>query len=297
MFAAVAGVSAVITAGFGWLELLLAWSVCGLLRLILPKGFGEIGKSSAVLLIAGGIVLAAATAFAAEDAFPEDTTFPFVSLGVMALLWRGMIGRKTALKNVGNVLGMILLPLLAAVILFGLSDVRWSNQIPDGVNWEQVWIAVAVTSPWWCVEKERDGQWKWFFLCSGVCIGMSLLTRGILGAALTAQTPQPLYRAVQTIHILGVLQRFEALLAGAVLLGSFGMLLVAGEMMRRGMECLAVRKKKNWRMGLAVGISFALEFAIRCRLNMVSDRIMTVFWGLVPIFALWMVLIEKKKEN
>ena len=296
LFAAVAGISAVVTAGFHWTEALLGWCLCAILRLILPAREGERGKLASVFLILGGVILAAAVAFAAEEAFPEESTFPFVSLGVMALLWRALIGERETGKRVGSVLGLILLPLLAAVILFGLSDIRWSENLPAALNWKHVWITVAVTSPWWCFGEEHRG-WGWFGICAGTCVGMSLLTRGILGSALTEQVGQPLYRAVQTIHVLGVLQRFEALLAAAVLLGSFGMLLLAGELMARGLSVLVPEGRKSWRLGVLTAASFALELALRYCFGPGDSAIMTVFWGLIPIYALWVVFSKKREKT
>lgn len=295
-FAAVAGISAVVIAGFGWLEVLLGWCVCGLLRLTLRKSRREPGKAAAVFLLLGGVLVASMAVFAAEEAFPEDSTFPFVSLGVMALLFRALIGGKNAGKNVGNVLGLILLPLLGAVVLFGLSDVRWSENIPVGMVWEQVWITVAVTSPWWVFTGEEK-SWSWFVLCGAISVGMCLMTRGILGAALTEQSTQPLYRAVQTIHIFGVLQRFEALLAAAVLLGAFGMMLFAGKLMRDGMELLTEGRWKRWHFGVAVVAAFCMEIVFRYWLGPWKDMVIATFWGIVPVFALWVVLFGNKAEN
>lgn len=293
-FGAAAGISAVVTAGFGWAEVLTAWGICALLRVILPRRAGG-GKPAAVVLLLGGVILAAAAALGAERTFPRDGTFPFVSLGVMVLLWRALRGGPQVGRQVGNVLGLILLPLLTLVLVFGLRDVQWQETIPQGFRWNRVWITLGVIAPWWAALGQK-GDWSWFSLCALASVGMSLMTRGLLGAALTEATDRPLYLAVQSVHALGGLQRFEALLAAAVLLGSFGMALFAEELLRRGLAILLPETGRAVGGGTALGISFLLELAFRYCPEGLAGRIGAVFWGAAPIFALWLVFFTKSEK-
>lgn len=299
VFAAVTAVSAIVTAGYSWLPLLIGWCIGTVILLLLPeREFGEMRKLPAGLILVGGILVLAAAALGAEDAFPEDSTFPFVSVGLLLLVWRAMCGERKTAASTANLLGMILLPMLAVVILFGLKDVSWVENIPPKYPWTQVLTVVAVTSPWWCFRRGRftKSTWLWYAAAGALSVGMSLLTRGILGGSLCGQEEFPLYRAVQTIRILGILQRMEALLAAVILMGAFAVMLLTADKLTGALDTLLPQRKRIWKCGAMLLTAFLLE----CGLRMIRADAMgmaeTIFWGFVPILALWVVFSEKKKE-
>ena len=108
--AAAVGISAVLTAGYSWLEVLLGWCVGAILcwgREIPWKWRRDrmpwIQPFIGTLLVAGA-------AQAAEQAFPEDSTFPFISLCMALLLWYGITGEDAG-RSAANVMGLLVLPL------------------------------------------------------------------------------------------------------------------------------------------------------------------------------------------
>lgn len=300
VFGAAVAIAAVVTAGFPWQSVLLGWGIGTVAVLLLQTCTGgQGGKLSALVTVLGGVFVLAAAALGAEDAFPEDSTFPFVSLALMLLTLRAMCGEKNTGATVANIIGMILLPLLALTVLFGLRDVRWSENVPRGFDWMQVWIAAAATTPWWCFRRGRMGRsgWLWFGAAGGLSVGMSLLTRGILGAALCDYEEFPLYRAVQTIRILGTLQRLEALLAAVILMGAFGVMLLTAQQMGDALDLLAPKWKSMWKNGAVVAAAFAVEWGVRMVESNVGEEIRTVFWGFAPVLALWVVFTKKLQKN
>lgn len=210
LFGGTVAITAIVTAGFPWLSVLLGWLLGAVLTLLLQRvPGGHSGKLPALVTVLGGVLVLAAAAMGAEGAFPEDSTFPFVSLALMLLSLRAMVGERASGAAVANIIGMILLPMMAVMVLFGLRDVDWSENIPQEFRWGQVWVTVAATAPWWCFRRgpmEKRG-WLWFGGVGALALGMSLLTRGILGAAFCGYEEFSLYRAVQTIRILGAVQR------------------------------------------------------------------------------------------
>lgn len=295
IFAAVAGVSAVVLAGFGWVEILAGWGICCVLR-----GFrknendGEYGKAMSVMILVVGTLLLGIMVQAAEQAFPADETFPFVSAGLLLLLYKMLRGEDDTTAIVTNVLGLVLLGLLGFLTVFGLENVSWEENIPREFRWDRMLISFTLFSPWWIWKGERDGMW---FGGSGLlAAGMSLMTRGILGSALTEYSSLPLYQAVQTIHVLGTLQRLEAILAAAVMLGVFSMLAAISSLMTRAGKTLWPEKKKSvWLIPILL-ISFLTEYAVMYLEKGVKDRMTTIFWGVMPIFALCIVIFKKDKK-
>lgn len=299
-FAAAAAIGAVVTAGFSWLPVLLGWGISTILMLILPERGPLRDRKTAALVLLGSVAVLAAAALGAEDAFPEDSTFPFVSAALLLLLWRAMCGERRTAGDVANVLGLFLLPVLAAVVIFGLPNVRWTETAPV-CPWRQVLITVAAASPWWGLRRGARSRrtWAWYGASAGVCLGFSLLTWGILGRGLTAAEAYPLYRAVQTIRILGVLQRFEALLAAAVLMGTFSVMLLTGERAAEALALFSPDRKRTWKSGLICLGAFAAEWVLRWAPEGARSVAETVFWALIPLAALAVVLLEKheKKEE
>ncbi|MBQ9270364.1 MAG: hypothetical protein IJ206_12800 [Oscillospiraceae bacterium] len=293
-FCVTAATAAMATARFAWPAVMLGWMVSTLVMLALGHCRREpiSGPKWVVLLL--GVLTMTAAVLGAERAFPEDSTFPFVSLMLLLLLWRGMRGTKRGVESTAAILGMILLPVLGAVLLFGLGEsaVQWTR--PAAADWKQVWISAAAASPWWCLEREKRDvrSWLWYGASAGVSLGLSVLTYGALGNALAQAEAFPLYRSVQTVRILGVLQRMEALVAAALLMGGFGILLLAGET-----AALGLKRSNKWKSCGVLAVVFLLEWLFRALSEQVRQITETVFWGLLPLFVLWVVFLTKNEKT
>jgi hypothetical protein len=258
IFAAVVGLSAVVTAGFSWLEVALGWAVCGLIRLILPEpGQRSARKGAAWAKVVFGLLIGTAGMMVAQQAFPEKTAMPSILVGLSLLLWRSLIGEEDNGHIVGNVLGLVLSVLFGAILLFGLGDVHWEQVIPRTFAIKNTLLTILITSPWWCLRQDRE-SWGWFCGAGVLAIGMSLMTRGILGNELATKIQMPLYKTVQTIHVFGTSQRLEALAASGVLVGAFALLLLAGEMLREAKAILAPEQSKKGWYGILCGMLLVL---------------------------------------
>lgn len=299
IFAASVAVTAIVTASYSWTVVLLGWIIGAVVMLLTQNRSGStVEKGSACVILLGGILVLAAAALGAEDAFPEDSTFPFVSAGLFLLLWRAMCGERETGGVTANLLGMILLPVLAVVVIFGLKDVSWTENKQLGGSWMQVLAATAAVCPWWCFRqgKLKGRNWGWFLASASLSVGMCLLTRGILGSGLVEAEPFPLYRAVQSIRILGVLQRMEALLAATVLMGAFSVMLLTGEQVADALDVLLPKQKKKWKSGCALLAAFLIENGFRALQSGTAKEIQAVFWGLLLVLALWVVFSRKNEE-
>jgi hypothetical protein len=296
IFAAVLGASAVVTAGVSWLEAALGWAVCGLLRLWLPQTKRQNEKKSvAWVQLILGLLIGAAGVFVAQQAFPEKSANGWITIGMILLLWRSLIGEKDNGIIVGNVLGLIMLVLFGAIVLFGLADVHWEELLPKEFELGNTLLVILVTSPWWWARQNRD-SWGWFAGAAVLGIGMSLLIRGILGNELAEYVELPLYTAVQMLHIFGSSQRLEGLAAAGILVGAFALLLLAGEMLREAKRMLAPRQsKKSW-YGILCGILLIMVVAYMLAREAVSSWAATTFWAMIAIFTLGMVLLENMKK-
>ncbi len=292
LFCATVGLSAVVTAGFGWLEVLAGWGIAGVLKGILPKERGKRCRNVSYWLLIGAVILSVAVLVEAEQAFPQDNTFPFVSAGLLFLFYRTLIGEKETGRMVSNVLGLVLLVLFGAMFLFGFSDGHWGGLKVGSIRWKQIWITVLMACPWWGEKK----SWGWYAASAGFSVATSVLCRVLLGAALTEFSPVPMFRAAQTIEVMGVPQHLEGFVATAVLLGAYSMLCYIGSLIREWGETQFQEDKRRLWWGIVLSVVFFLEWAYRLMGSLEKERIATVFWGFTGIVALLVVILRKMKK-
>ena len=288
--AAAVGVSAVLTAGYSWLEVLLGWCIGAILcwGREIPWKWRR-GRMSWIQLLVGTL-LVAGVAQAAEQAFPEDSTFPFISLCMALLLWYGVTGEDAG-RSAANVMGLLMLPLMAVVVVFGGISAQWTELKPQSVQISHIGITALVS-----LLMVRGGgrkQWGWFTCAAILGVGLSVVTQGALGRALVREEGAPLFRAVQTIRIFGKVQRNEAALAAATLIGAFSAMLIGGELL-----CSGIGNKKNkWCYLLPIAIGVGMESMYRSVGEGARSVMKTAFWGILAVYALWIVILEKNEKS
>lgn len=297
LFASSVGIAAIVTAGFEPLEVLVGWIGAAILRLAFSniRGFGKT-NGTACITIAAGIPITAGLVWAAEQAFPQESTFPFVSVCMLLLLYRTMIGEKENAVITGNVLGLCILPLVAVIELFGINHLDWTQMIPDGFSGMHVLIVMGAAAPWWAAGN-KEKKWDWFLASGSTSLLMSILTAGILEKGLRACTEDTLYRAVQGIEIFGKLQRFEALLAAAILMGIFSAITLMGEKMKEAIEVLGDDKKKKRCCLWTLGAVFAAELIVRSIKQEKGYWITGIYWGLIVLYGLFTAFSDKVEKS
>ena len=287
-YGACAALSAMVTAGFSWSVTLLGWALGFLvawLRDRLPKRKDASGAAG-ITWIACAFLLGAVL-LGAENAFPAGSTYPFLSAALLLVLGRAMIGDAETPERTATVLGLLMLPVLGLTLILGGDQIRWVNNARPSGSPEQVALAALNAAPWWAegVKSARDR--RWYGLSAITAVAMSAFTWGTLGGRLASGARFPLYRAVQTVRLLGTLHRIEALTACAILLGALCLLLLLGQ---RAKAYLGPGKEKT---AAFLAAAFLIEWGIRMAREMWGAAADTAFWGLTAIMTLWVVLPRK----
>lgn len=296
-FAAAAGVSAVLTAGFGWQETALGWVIGAIIRILLGRRADRQRQFHWAQIVIGGMI-AAAGAQVAEQAFPQDSTSPFVSLCDCSNA-AGNALRKCGPRGVQC--GSADDP--AAV---GMHCRTWLYRDPmernhAGDNCVATSCNHHGISMIWLQTSRKNQSWGWYLLCGIVCTGMSLVTEGHLGRALVESTQHPLFLMVQTIKAFGKLQRLEALAAAASLIGAFALMRIGGEMIRDGWENGLGKERGQRKKSAFNGASAAVAIAIETGYRMANDSMALylryIFWGVMTIYILWVEIFEKNEKR
>lgn len=292
LFCATVGLAAVVTAGFGWLEVMVGWGIGAVLRLVMPEAEVANSRTKAVWILFSGGVLLLGILIIAEKAFPQDSTFPFVSLGLLMLLYRTLIGEGDTGRMVSNLLGLVLVGMFGAILLLGAVNGHTGDLAIQELQWKQVWIMAVLSVPWW----QKKEAWGWYTLSGVYLAGMSALCRMVLGEALTEYSRVPLYRTAQAIEVVGTPQHLEGIVAIGVLMGAYCMLCRIGETMRLYGD--TIRKNISSRIwwGMIMLAVFVAEWGYRMLGMEERTRITTAFWGFTGILALLVVILRKMKK-
>ena len=197
----------------------------------------------------------------------------------------------------GAVLFWCLVLLFAVLVAFAVPEVEWRNLRPenrgDGSTAAAVLLlpAAAALLP----RKKGRSPWLWGLGLAIIGAGVSLLTAGVLSPAVATNIQGAFFEMIRGISILGVAERFEAVVAAAMTLGWFcllSLLLTAaghlGETLHQGWGRPTV-----WLTALlaATGQAWAREVS-----PWFSALGALVFWCLLPLLGRRRAPVEKKNK-
>lgn len=123
----------------------------------------------------------------------------------------------------GAVLFWFLAGLFVILVGFALPDVR-GQQLLQPQHGHLEWITPALLVPAaGALLPRRQGRspWLWAVGLALCATAVSAVTAGVLSPAQAGQTPGAFYEMVRGLRILGVTERFEAVVAGAMTIGWF----------------------------------------------------------------------------
>ncbi len=297
---------AVVCSAVGWVWTLAAVGVAALFYLYIgamarltPPGMGYAAllketfgaRAGAVLAAAYWIWLALSAARAArmaETAFPLDRAFPLIPLALLLLAALVAAKDTAAACRFGGVLFLFVAALLGFTLVFGAGDVRWENLRPAGEARDLCAPLAILLTPASALFL-RDGlngqkrrYARWFLLAAALAAALSVVCVGALGEPLARASVNAFWLMSRSVSVLGVMERFEALISALLSLG-FCCLLVL-------LLCAARRAARAAAQALtgpgAAWLSAAAAAAVLWPVSLVPDRLFLVgtaiFWGIMP---------------
>ena len=245
------------------------------------------GRILLLLCVAWTALMAGFAAALTAEAFPMVQAYPAVPLTVLLLSgWAGQKGRA-----VGARVSALVLPFLAAffalIVCFGWSEVK-----PQ--PWRQVEFdlrAVCVLLlPLGAAQLSRgEGRlhpWRWI---AALCAAATALS-------LVALPWDGLYRAVMSISVFGVMERFEALLCASMAVSGVCLCMLLSNA-GLGLVCHAIWNRKEtaqtlfWVLCLT---GLALTDRQNTHLLLLGDLI---FWVLIPVITQWVAKTKKVEKR
>lgn len=216
------------------------------------------------------------------NSWPMGDAYPVVPLAILALaLWAAQKGTQAASSASGTLLYIVVIGFVL-ILAAGLGQVEWTKELEQPRKMNPGLILVFLLP---CAAEAIPGAKKQAnrgllgcFLFAALC---ALVVQGILSADVMEQTETPFYEMSRGLELLGMWERFEALVCALLTAGWFAMLellLCAG-----GFLFLSVWKK-DYQIGVWVtaGIAF---LAMLCNMR-INATILgfsgLICWGILP---------------
>ena len=218
--------------GLGWAQVLaggvLAAAALTLLFRLFPtvQRLAKTGKGRLLLLPGAGVclLLAAWTAGRSAEAFPETADSRWSGLLVLALAaWIARQDGRILVRS-GAVLAPVLGVLFGALLLsaLGQADPAWMQRGEPDRLWTACSLLLTPAMGLCLAPRLQNGRTAPgpgpMALLALVPAGAAALTSGCLGAK-TAAEPGSFHLLAQSVSILGVMHRFEAMASAAELTG------------------------------------------------------------------------------
>lgn len=285
----------VLAAAIGALQGALSRRCGGDLAAAMPAAFGEHGARAAAMLAGLWLLFAAAGASTAcQAAFEEDlgALSPAVPLLLALITCRKGAG---AAARACTVMAMTAAGLYAIVIVSSLRHITPAWCAPWGAARDGALALLLGLTPGCAVyfAEENAAGWRGAALEALFAPLLAFLTAACLSPELTSATAQPLYTLTKSLSVLSVMQRFEALLSVAQMLGVAALecMLVCAAM--RMTRLIAPRMDEENAAGAFCAAAFGLSFAVP-RVPMWFWAVGSgIFWGVFPILTLVIVDIKK----
>ena len=230
--------------GAGWVSALTGGAGAALTLTLLWRGLGGrslrdraccgmAGRSGLAVLTAALLLLSVWGARESALAFPETAGRPTAACLVLALAWAAVRRGAEVPGRCAAVLIRLLALLYGVVLLFSLPQLRWEwlGPVFDGRGALRCFCVLLLPGAGLCLERETGAGFPARIWIAAALAGLgALVTAGILSPGLAAE-PGDFQTLARSVSILGVMQRFEALISGAQLISGFclcALLLTAG---------------------------------------------------------------------
>lgn len=208
--------------------LALLWRLAKTAPAALPELLRVNTGGTAVLALSALALLLGAAYTAGKSAvcFPQTETSPWTGLLVLALAALAAHGGIETLLRCGGILAAALTALLGTVLVFSAPQIEPRNLAPAGGAGDALRVFLLALLPslglyfHGGIVRTQKRPALWLGALVALPTAAAAITGGCLSARIAAQ-PQPFRLLAQSVSILGVMQRFEALSYGAELSGFF----------------------------------------------------------------------------
>ena len=274
-----------LAAGVGWLAAIAVGVVCHCAVWAAIKWGKRVDKHLPCLLEYLYIVILLCSLLPwSAKCWPGDND-PVVPLILLALAaWSTQKGAQAAAR-VGCVLFWVVLGIYLTVLALGTGEVRpaWLKPAAATMPWPAaVLLLVPAGAARWL--RNGEGWQRKLWIPSAFLILGAVVVAGVLSTGLAGRIEDPMYMAVQSLAIPGVMQRFEALVSAGMTVGWFALLTLLLSMAAAALEVLkpAWGRRSVWVTAAIAGMGLLCKMHITWHVAVI---LATVFWVAIPILT------------
>lgn len=274
----------------------------GLADLTLWAAGDTVGKSLLILQGLWLLVMACAAARQSADIFPGGSGFPFIPAVLLGLAAWAVGKGLTVVARTCAVLFLFLVAVFLLVLGFGAESVSWQYLKENGGSRDALAALTVLLLPGLATQfrgqvRGRAAAASWGAAAGTVCLLVSVVSVGNLGLTQAKYDPQPFFCMVESLRILGVMERFEALVAAVLTVSWFALISL---LVLASAESLAsafrVREKKRLATRLCGVLLGGIWLADRLETRVLQTGTI-LFCGLFPMVILGMVGMKKLPEK
>ena len=317
LFAALSVLSVLKLSGLSWLYVLLGstgaavfFCILGLLGkgesetlpALAKRAFGKRAGSAMLLLAALWTVLVLASALhSTAAAFPEDPVGTLAVITAAALTAIACSRGLRACAGTAGVLALILALLYGAIVLASLSGIEpawcgvWGGWRHAGRTF--AWLLLPSCMLFLPAAEEDRRLRPGLALLAILPAVPAFLCAACLSRGLSSMQAFPFYTLTKSLSLLSVMERFEPLLSGALLMGFVCLSMLLAE---TAGEIFGALFEKTEKRGICIAVS-AAGFALSWCIGRLPQQFWiwgaAIFWGAFPALTLLIVAVKKDSKK
>ena len=284
-----------VAGGTGWTTVLVTGVTCFALAATFLSFGVEI--SAKWLLCAQLLWLSAAASEIASWTtayWPQYRSFPLVPLTLIAVSVLAAVGGGDQASRVGAVLFWFLVLLYGVVVVAGAKEIEAKWLLPGKVAL-QPRLAMVMLLPLLLVYhgEGTKGNWKSLIGVLLFALAISVITVGVLSPEIAEGSASAFYEVSKSLSLLGIVERFESVVAAALTLGYFCTL---GYIFSTAAQ-IAGRIKPGWEKRGAVICAVAGSGLLLARCGIPPELLLigcVVMWALVPAIT---IIVSRKIQK
>ena len=228
---------ALIAGGVSWPVVALSGLVC----LTVCWGLGKIAVRQNKWLCAAQFLWIAAVlgniAGWITESWPVENAYPAVPLVLLALGAGAAAGGAEKAARAGSALFWLLAIAYSITLLAGIDEVDVRLIKPAGMPDGRLILVFLIPALISLVPGRRQPT-RWLVAVLGFAVAVSVVITGCLSSAVAETVPVPFYEWVRGLSLLGSVQRFEAVISVAVMMGWFALISFLLSTARDMMACV-----------------------------------------------------------
>lgn len=284
-----------VAGGSNWITVLVTGVICFVLAAVVLAFEMKVSVKWLLLLQLLWLSVAASEIASWTTAYwPQYQSFPVVPLTLITVAYLAARGGVDRASRAGAVLFWFLLLLYGTVMVAGIKEVELKWLVPGDITLKPR-LAIILLLPLLMAFHGKSPQKIWKPLTGILLFGLtvSVITAGVLSQKAAEESVSAFYEVSRSLSLLGIVERFESVVAAALTLGYFCTLCYIFSTAAQ----ITGKIKSGWEKQGASICAVVGSVLLFAGINIPPELLLSgcvVMWVLVPVFS---TVIGRKKQK